>query len=471
MRKIEYKELNENEDYEKFEKGENDHLNYDKKRKIFIINGIKSIIACIIHAFGIFSVHIQRNFMVYLISYRRKYNNNLKFSHGYFLFPLLHLTISLTISLGGVLEDKIGPKKVIIISTLILCSSFSMLYFSKNIIFDYFLMCLNGFGIALGNNITKKNACAYFKNRKAFIYGITHLIVAILCAGLNLFCEKIILNPLSESPKIENIYYDESIFLNYNKLIIFEISLLICICLITLLLFIKNNPKETEKFGFGEKLESKDNILTNNEMNLLSKKDKFKKAIYSIRALRIFLMLFSFYPTILFILNAWRPIGIYYKRNTYYLQITNTLYNIASCTASVLMAFIGDKIQFKIIFILISFLLTFISFSFPFSFNNDYLFISEILSVSFLFNGFNIIFGPHVMKIYGIDMYTEIEGIVGASFGIVEIICVIFAFYLENYFSGNKDTVYHFMYFISGCFSLLSTFLGFFENEDKFKYK
>ena len=181
-------------------------------------------------------------------------------------------------------------------------------------------------------------------------------------------------------------------------------------------------------------------------------------------------MLFLFYPTIHFILNTWRPIGIYYKRNTYYLQLTTALYNISSSTASIVMAFIGDKIQFKIIFILFSFLLSFISFSFPSSFNNDFLFVSEILLLSFIFNGFNIILGPHIMKIYGIDMYSEIGGILAASFGIGEIICVVFAFYLENYFSGNKDTTYHYMYFISGFLNLFSMCFGFFENDDKFKY-
>ena len=40
-------------------------------------------------------------------------------------------------------------------------------------------------------------------------------------------------------------------------------------------------------------------------------------------------------------------------------------------------------------------------------------------------------------------------------------------FYLENYFSGNKDSAYHYMYFISGFLSLISTFIGFFENDEK----
>ena len=467
MKIIKYKQLNENENFEEFEKGDKEDIENEKRKKKFLKNGILSIISCIIHTFGYFSVYIQKNFIVYLISYRRYYNNKLTFSYGYFLFPILNLTTALTIPIGGFFEDKIGQRKTIILSLLILCSAFTLLYFSKNIFFDYFIMSLNGLGIAVGYNVTKKNACAYFMNRKAFIYGFTHLIAALLCAGLNLFIEKIILNPLSESPSIENTFYDEHIFLNYKKLIIFIIIFLITTTILTLLTFIKNNPNDTKKYGYEEKLEIQEN---NSEKNAITKKYKIQKALYSTRTLKLFLMLFFFFPTIHFLLNTWRPIGIYYKRNTYYLQLTTALYSLSSSAASVIMALIGDKIKFKYIFILFSFLLSLISFSFPFTFNYDFPFIFEILSIAFLFNGFNIVLGPYIMSIYGIDIYSEIGGIIGSSAGISEIICVVFAFYLENYFSGNKDSAYRLMYFISGGFSLISMFFGFFEKDDKFKY-
>ena len=238
MKIIKYKQLNENENFEELEKGDKEDIENDKGKKKFLINGVLSIISCIINTLGYFSVYIQKNFIVYLISYRRYYNNKLTFSYGYFLFPILNLTTALNIPIGGFFEDKIGQRKTIILSLLILCSAFTLLYFSKNIFFDYFIMSLNGLGIAVGYNVTKKDACSYFMNRKAFIYGFTHLIAALLCAGLNLFIEKIILNPLSESPKIENTFYDEHIFLNYNKLIIFEIIFLITTTILTLLLFI-----------------------------------------------------------------------------------------------------------------------------------------------------------------------------------------------------------------------------------------
>ena len=201
---------------------------------------------------------------------------------------------------------------------------------------------------------------------------------------------------------------------------------------------------------------------------MISKDIKIKKAAFSKRALRLFIMLFLYFPTIHFLLNTWRPIGIYYKINTYYLQITTALYSISSSLASILMALIGDKIQFRIIFIFFSFLISLISFSFPYTFNNDILFICEVLSVAFIFNGFNIIIGPHIMKIFGIDIYTEISGIIGCSVGISEIFCVIFAFYLENNSSLDKNFTFRLMYGFSGILNVISIIFGLFEKDDKF---
>ena len=145
-------------------------------------------------------------------------------------------------------------------------------------------MCFIGFGIAVGINITKKNVCSFFMNRKALICGIIYLIPLFLCSGLNIINEKYILNPLSESPTIENIYYDKKIFLNFQKLIIFEIGLLIVTCILTLFLYFQNDQKETIMFGFGEK-------VADNKNKKYTKKNEIKKAIYNIRAFRLFIMI------------------------------------------------------------------------------------------------------------------------------------------------------------------------------------
>ena len=323
---------------------------YQEEKKKYILKGLSSIISCIIHTCGYYSIFILGHTVVYLISFRRNFNPNLTFAHGYFLFPIMYFTLSLTITVGGIIEKKIGGKKTIFLSSLILCLSFIMMYFSRNLFIDYVLMSFIGFGIAIGIKLSKRNACAYFMRRKALISGIVTLVPNFASAGLAIFYEKYILNPLSESPTIEKLYYDQKIFLNFQKLIIFEVVFLMLVCLLSLITFFKNDPEETIKFGFGEKSKSTKDIIKKVELDEKTKKSQVNKALYSKRSLKLFLMIFLLFPTINFINNTWRPIGIYYKIRTNYLQIIGALCSITGCISSIVFSLVGDKLQFRFIF-------------------------------------------------------------------------------------------------------------------------
>lgn len=447
----------------------NDEKLFKEQKKKYILKGLSSIISCIFHTCGYYSIFILGHTVVYLISFRRHYNPNLTFSHGYFLFPIMYFTLSVTVTIGGIVETKIGGKKTIFLSTLILCLSFTMMYFSRNLYLDYLLMSFIGFGIALGIKLSKRNACAYFMKRKVLISGIVTLVPSLVNAGLAIFYEKYILNPLGESPTIDNSYYDEKIFLNFQKLLLFEIGFLIFVCILSLLTFFKNDLRETYKFGFGESehfpLKKK---MTKEMMEI--RKSNFNKALYSKRTVKLCIMLFLFFPTINFITNTWRPIGIYYKIKTNYLQLIGAFHSISGSISSIVFSLIGDKTEFKYIFCIFGILLTIISFTFSLAFKNELLFVLEILLISFINNGFNIIIDPYLMKVFGIDIFIEICGIIRASPGVAEICSVLFAFYLENNFTGSKDYAYKMMYYISGFSGFISFILCLFESDEKFIY-
>ena len=442
---------------------------FKEQKKKYILKGIISVISCIINTCGHLSVFNLGHTMVYLLSFRRHYNQNLNFSHGYFLFPILSCTLAFTVGPTGIIEKKLGGKKTIFLSFLILCFSFILLYFSRTLLFDYIIMSFMGFGVAAGIKLGKKNACSYFMNRKSLISGIVFLVPNSVNAILSIFNEKYILNPLGESPTIEKTYYDEKIFLNYQKLIIFEIGFLIIACLLTLLTYIKNDPKETIKFGFGEKTNEGKGIGRPNK-NKNDSNPMIKKALFSKRTMKLFLMSFLFYPTIRFINNTWRPIGIYYKIRTDYLQMVGALFSMTGSFSSLMFSFLGDRIKFKYLFCFLSFCLALTSFCFILSFHNGILFVLVIIINAFIFNGFNIIIDPFIMKVYGMENFVEISGFIRASSGIAEICSITLAFYLENYFTGSKDFVYKCMYYISGFSAFISFILGIFESDDKFNY-
>ena len=91
--------------------------------------------------------------------------------------------------------------------------------------------------------------------------------------------------------------------------------------------------------------------------------------------------------------------------------------------------------------------------------------------MAFILKGYNIIIDPHIIKVYGIKNYIEVGGIIRSSGGICEILSVIFAFYLENHFYGDKNTMYKFMYIFSGVSNIISLILGLFEGDEKFNYE
>ena len=90
--------------------------------------------------------------------------------------------------------------------------------------------------------------------------------------------------------------------------------------------------------------------------------------------------------------------------------------------------------------------------------------------MAFILKGYNTIFDPHIIKVYGIKNFIEIGGIIRSSGGICEILSIILAFYLENYISGDKTYIYKVMYIFSGICNIISLILGLFEEDEKFKY-
>lgn len=441
--------------------------NYKIKRKRYILKGISSLFSAIFNTSGYYSIWTLGSSIVYFISFRRQENPYINYQYGYFLIPIIDFSIGISLPLGGFIEDIIGGKRTIFLSYLIICVNLLFFLFSYNIHFDYILMCIIGFGISIGINITRKNVCSYFMNIKDLIDGLHFLISGFLSAGMTIFFEKQILNEPSERP-LENVfYYSRTLSQNYQKLIVFLIYFLMVNCFISLLLYFPNDPDDTIKFGFGEKIQNKNDnnkIIINISEQLQSKKDKNK-----ISTFKLFLIIFFFFPTINLINITWIQIGIYYRINTYYLQMIRGLYSIIGGFSSVIFYFFAEKINFKVLLVLFAFSLSVISFIFPITFNYHFIFVIEILIISFILTGYKIIIESYITKIYDIGNYIKI-GIIRSCAGLSEILSSGLAFYLQNIFSGNINYVFKLMYIISGCSNLISLVIGLYEIDDKSRY-
>lgn len=451
---------------EQMETNKNDEEIYTTKEKImYILKGLSSILASIIHTFNNFSIWMLGYTTIYLISFRWHYNKNIDFSYSYCFIPLIHLSFGLSSSISGILEDKYGGRIAIILSNLILCISFSFMYYSKSIYIDFLLLLLIGFGIAIGYNITEKNACSFFMNKRALICGIINLIPNILCLILIFYNETYLINPECRPPLIDATYYKKKVFMNYQKLLISQIKISIFSCIGTLLFYFQNDPKETSKFGFVEKIDDNDNENNNGSENMNAKKKKIpkilqiKKALKDKRTIRLMIMIFLIFPTINLINNSMRM-------SKYLSFLFGIVYNIVGTISFLIFAFLGDCIQFRILYTILSALITASSFIYIRHLGEDeFITLVGIILVSFAFSGFIVIFNAHIMKVYGMQNYITIWGVIRGFGGISEVFAIIFNFTFET-----NSYIYKIIYATIGVFNFFSLCLGIFEKEDKFKY-
>ena len=457
-------DIEEQDKIEQMEKDEIDEKIEFKDKLIYVFKAIGAIISSIIQTFGYFSVLSLGYTTIYLISFRRHYNPNVNLSYNYNFIPLLNISFSLSAPIGSYFENRFGGKKTIILSNAILCFSFIIMYFSRSIYLDYILMIINGFGMAAGFNITKKNAISFFPKRKSLILGIINLFPNFFSLILIMYNEVFVVNYKQELPSTVQIYYSESVFMNYQTLIIYEIGILFFTGLLACILYFKNDPKERAKLGFNEKKNENENenkdekneIIKNKKIH---KKIKIKEALNNKRISKLMLMVLLFCPTINLITNILRM-------DQYYYFMFGGLYNIAGCIFSLIFGILGDCIRFKILFAILAVLSTLTSLVYISYFEGEFILFFETVLVSLIYNGFIIIFDTHIMNVFGAENYIDIWAYIRAPEGITHLFGIILNCILDINSPGYKI-----VYGISSLGSLISLLIGICEGEDKFNYE
>ena len=459
---VEKEDIEEQDKIEQMEKDEIEVKIAFKDKITYVFKGVGAILSSIIQTFGYFSILSLGYTTIYLISFRRYYNPNVNFSDNYNFIPLLNLSFCLSALIGSYFENRFGGKKTIILSNAILCLSFIIMYLSRSIYLDYILMILNGFGIAAGFNITKKNAISFFPNRKSLILGIINLFPNFLNLVLIMYNEVFVVNYKQELPSTDKIYYSESVFMNYQTLIIFEIGILFFTGLFACILYFKNDPKERAKLGFNEKIKEKENKEEKNEIGKnkkIHKKIKIKEALNNNRISKLMLMVLLFFPTINLITNNLRM-------DQYYYFIYGGLYNIIGCFFSLIFGILGDYIRFKILFSILAGLSIITSIVYIIYFEGEFILFFETILVSLIYNGFNIIFDSHIINVFGAENYIDIWAYIRAPEGISHLVGIIL-----NCILDTNSPAYKIIYGISSLGSIISLLIGIHEGEDKFNYE
>ena len=492
------------------------------QNKQFLKDGIRSVIGGIFHKIVIMSMMTFMGFSTYMISYLKYYQSEdetpITLNYTYFIMPILTITMGIGIPFSGVFEYKIGTRLLIVYSSLYLILSSVIQYFSKVFFLNAVAIFIFAAGFSLSIAISGKNACMYFPKNRGMISGILAFFGAVFSSVLNIFGEKLIINPDSIDP--DKGYYLYDVAKNIKKYYIFQIISVLIFTIISVVLIVpfdikkivgpkktkkkkkdnliddkiindealipdENEEGKTEEKAEEKKEEKKEEKEEENKEEIEKKKlyglsgmessllngsnysmNQVKSAAKSFRVWRLFLMNVFSAPLNNFFTITWRPISIYKNMPTYKIQNVNSYTSIIQMFATPLFGYLSDKIPFRVMKVTLGIIDAIAGFLFYFSFKNVDFFIVLIILNSFSFFGMFALNEPHYMKVFGMKHVIEISGLIGLSSVIMGPVCSLFAFFIEQNFQDNLDEVYKYMFIISSFLSIVDIGLSFFETDE-----
>jgi len=458
------------------EKASNERINY------------LVLIPILIHQFLMAAVTANISFQTYIISYLYHYDEDIDQNKSYFLTPFFILGSYLFAFFGGVLEKKFGLKLSIILADLVVFFGDALMLCTKLYGIYYICFMIFGMGYSLSIILLTKIVCKD-SSKKGIMNGILSIGTALGASLYNLVGEFVFINPSGKGTTISDEFYEFEIANNYKKYIILEeFSIFASIAIV--IIFFKNNASvliddkankekdENNILDCGEKEEDKINQsnslleagkeIKQEMVNKEYKTEYIKKAFSNFRVWKLFILYFL----CSFVYNAintmYRNIAIRKNISTTIVQILSVIGFIIGCFCSFLWGYLIQKFSFKLLVSIINIAGVIIGFFFYFSLGSEFLFALFVTFQQIFSCGILVILNIHIMNVYKMEYYVEIFGVVSFAYGISLICSSAFSYLIENYLT-NINLSYATIFCVGGFFSLISTFMGFFEGENKFE--
>ena len=441
------------------------------------------------------------NFSVYLTSYIHLKDSYVTMHYGLFLNLIFAFSTTFGMSIGGLLEHKIGFISTTLTGLCVILVGDIFFIRIQNIWLCYALTFIMGTGSGIANSLTGKNLALFKPKIKALLISIMAAFAVIFSGVFATLGEKII------SPKGYTLSQGEEFYpANICKrtyLYFLSGFIVLPFAAVIFLLFIVEYKKEYSKDSIVveerineeneekekvEESEEKENINLKNErkgennikedediidfeIKSMSKKKSIKKVFKTFRFWRLaFIQLFITF-SFSFILGTGRTFGALIGINGTSLQYLMILQSGALILIGPILGFISDKkgplplVRISaVICIIPGILLAFFTDKTP-------IFISSfVISILGLICGL-IGFAPFMMEIYGIQESVIIGGAINVFAKISEIISTVSAFVISQLYT--KDEIikpYKIMYLSGAICCGISFLLLLFENDKKFVY-
>ena len=437
----------------------NNKLNQKKK---FILSFIGNIIyfVAIMTPFGI------GQYSVYITSYFHHFNPKINIQLGNLMMPILILFLSLSAPIGGILEHKLGMHLTLIMNSLILEFLIIIFIYQRNIYITFLIIILIGMTIGSVITIPGKNICFYYPDKRGIITSLMTSINVIIGSIINVFGEKII-NPKRITLKENETYYPIHIAKNYIKF--YKIALIIIPIFSFLSLpFLKKYKDQNEN-----KDGNLDKSLNDKEINEKENYSKnLKAAICNSRIWKIAIISIFSEFSIGFALSTFRVYGALISINGTIMQYAPLFFGCSMIIFGPIWGYINDKFQsFKIIRF-ICFLFIIISAFLSIFIKSNLIYILCIFIGSIFNTGKNTLINPYIMKIYGMNYFIEIRGVITICLGIINIFKGGLSFLLSFYYKTGKELQipYRIIFLIGIGLNILAYILSLKEKEEIFIY-
>ena len=442
------------------------------------------LIPILLHQFLMAAVTANISFQTYIISYLYHYDQDLDQNKSYFLTPFFILGSYLFAFFGGILEKKFGLRLSIIFADLVVFFGDALMLCTKLYGIYYICFMIFGMGYSLSIILLTKIVCKD-SSKKGIMNGILSIGTALGASLYNLVGEFVFINPTGKGTTIDDEFYEFEIANNYKKYIILEeFSIFASIAIV--LIFFKNNAsvlvedkenKEDIENNILDCVEKKENNSLSKALkdvkqemdNKEYKTEYIKKAFSNFRVWKLFILYFL----CSFVYNAintmYRNIAIRKNISTTIVQVLSVIGFIIGCFCSFLWGYLIQKFSFKLLVSIINIAGVIIGFFFYFSLGSEFFFALFVAFQQIFSCGILVILNIHIMNVYKMEYYVEIFGVVSFAYGISLICSSAFSYIIENYIS-NINLSYATIFCVGGFFSLISTFMGFFEGENKFEF-
>ena len=476
-------------------------------------------ISTLIGTFGIYIgvsfILPMNNLSVYITSYIHLKQDFITMHYGLILNLLVHLFLSLSTTLGGILENKIGFFYTILTGYIIIFTGNIIFLFQQNIFLSFIICSMIAIGDGIALSLLMKNLAFYHPNKKGVLSAITGLGLTMIISIYNMIGEKIIaFDGYTLNEDEDEIFYPEYIAKRIKiyftiTLIIIPISLIIAIIFLYEYkpeTYIKSDSKindnnncinnnknmninindtEDEESEESEEEDNDSNIKNNNDKN--NKIFKFdpnneylkemrqkaqqnvKKALKSWRFWRITLFIFCFKFPIQFIIDTSRIIGSLIGLNGKLLQYVMIFQSIFTLLIAPLFGLMVDKKEPLLIFRIASLSIIIPGILLFFFLDNIYFFLTALVFIMIGDTAILVAFHPFIMEIFGIQESAILCGVINSFGKISEIISNVIAFVFSFLFSNEEIYIpYKYIYILCSFLSIISIFLIFFENNTSF---